>query len=226
MELEIRLNGTIMDNEDAEIMRYWGYNDVTCPADIKSKLDEAGGEDITLYINSGGGQLMAGYEIFCDLRLYGGKITAHVQSIAASAATVPMMACDKRVAEVVSILCIHNPSTVAWGDHNDFKKTAEELDTIKNSIMNAYEPKLKISREEIAALMDSDKLLDVKQALEYGIIDEVIGEADESAPLGYVAAVGHYIFPTPEMKKQYQQHVNSNKKALETQELRLKILSK
>lgn len=224
--MEIKLNGTIMDNEFAEIMRFWGYTDVTCPADIKSKLDEADGEDITLYINSGGGQLMAGYEIFCDLRLYSGKITAHVQSMAASAATVPMMACDKRVAEVVSIICIHNPSTVASGDHKEFKKTAEELDTIKNSIMNAYEPKLKISREEIAALMDEDKLLDVNQALEYGIIDEVIGEADEAAPLGYVAAVGHYMFPTPEMIKQYRQHIDNDKKALEAQKLRLNILSK
>lgn len=226
-QLDIKINGTIMDNESADIMRYWGYNDVTCPADIESKLDEAAeSEEITLYINSGGGSLMAGHDIYCLLRKYTGVKTAHIQSLAASAATIPMMACNKRTAEVVSMVCIHNPSSFAYGDQNEFRKVAEDLDAFKNSILNAYQSVLKLSREEISALMNEDKMLDANQALEYGIIDEIIGDAQEAEPFRIVAAAGGYMFPTPEMKKQYQQHIENSKKELELQALRLKILSK
>lgn len=225
--MDIRLSGTIMDNESADIMRYFGFNDVICPGDIRNALSEAeDAEDVTLYINSGGGVLQAGHEIYCYLKSHKGEITAHVQSLAASAATIPMMACSKRIAEPVSVLCIHNPRSFAHGDHIEFRKAAVDLDTLKDSILNAYERVLNKTREEIAALMDEDKLLDANQALELGLIDEIAGDAAAPTSNLYVAAAGHYIFPTPEMRKQYAQRAENDKKALEAQELRLKILSK
>lgn len=226
MEVEIKLNGTIMDNESADIMRYWGYNDVACPQDIRNALGEADGEEIVLYINSNGGSLIAGHEMYCILREYPGNKIAHVQSLAASAATIPMMACGKRIAEVVSLFCIHNPSSIAWGDQNEFRKAADDLDTYKNSILNAYQSVLKISREEISALMDEDKMLDANQALDLGLVEEIIGDAQAVENMRLVAAAGHYMFPTPEMRKQYSQHLENNKKELEIQKLRLEILSK
>lgn len=215
-----------MDSESADIMRYYGYTDVVSPQDLRDGLSEADGGDVTIFINSGGGSLIAGHEIYCDLKSYAGSTTAHVQSLSASAATIVMMACKKRVAEAVSILCVHNPSTWVYGDHNEISKTVKDLETLKNSILNAYEKVLKLSRAEISDLMDEDKLLDVNQALEIGLVDEIIGEVAEPVAARYVASSVPYIFPTPEMRKQYAQNQQTKQKALLAQALRLKILSK
>lgn len=224
---EIRLSGTVMDNDSADIMRFFGYSDVCCPKDITDALKDADGDDIALIIDSGGGMLIAGHQMYCELRNYKGNKTARIQSIAASAATIPIMACSKRIAEPVSLICIHNPMTYTIGDVNAHMKSAAELETFKSSILNAYENVLAISRDEISALMDEDKFLDASKALEYGIINEMAQPSAE--PANIIAMKTNYKFPTAEMRNIF----NSEKTAkttlnnkLEIEKLRTQILER
>ncbi|MCL2519035.1 MAG: Clp protease ClpP [Oscillospiraceae bacterium] len=224
--IEIKLYGTIMDNDSADIMRWWGWMDVCCPADITAKLAEAKpDEEVTLYINSRGGMLVAGYDMYCELRMYKGKKTAHVMSTAMSAATIPMMACEKRISEPISLLCIHNPRSSLWSEESEtFKKKAEELDNVKISTLNAYESVLKISREEISALMDKDIIIDTGKAMEYGLIDEIAATDNV-----LVASVGDYMFPSQKMREVYAARKDAdenNRKTLELEKLRFEILKK
>lgn len=200
--VEFHFNGDILTDEYAEIWRYFGENSNVCPADIRALCAEAAGDDITLYFNSDGGALVAGTEIYSILREYKGNVTAHIQSRAASSATVAMMACDRIVAEAVALVLIHNPSTYASGDANALRMTADELDSVKNAIMNAYTGRMNKSREEISALMDKDCWLDAHAAKEEGLIDEII--ESPSAAKNFTNAAGRSIYPTQKMIDDYR----------------------
>lgn len=200
--VEFHFNGDMLTDEYAEIWRYFGENSNVCPADIRTLCAEAAGDDITLYFNSDGGALVAGTEIYSILREYKGNVTAHIQSRAASSATVAMMACDRIVAEAVALVLIHNPSTHAAGDANALRMTADELDSVKNAIMNAYTGRMNKSREEISALMDKDRWLDAHAAKEVGLIDEII--ESPSAAKNYTNAAGRSIYPTQKMIDDYR----------------------
>lgn len=199
--VEFHFNGDMLTDEYAEIWRYFGEHSNVCPADIRALCSDAGGDDITLYFNSDGGALVAGTEIYSILREYKGNVTAHIQSRAASSATVAMMACDKIVAEPVALVLIHNPSTYAEGDANAMRMTAEELDSVKNAIMNAYVGRMNKSREEISALMDKNIWLDANSALENGLIDEVLSSPTASSRI--TNGTGRSIYPTQKMIDEY-----------------------
>lgn len=199
---EFHFNGDMLTDDYAEIWRYFGENSNVCPADIRELCARADGDDITLYFNSDGGALVAGTEIYSILREYKGSVTAHIQSRAASSATVAMMACDRIVAEAVALVLIHNPSTYAAGDANALRMTADELDSVKNAIMNAYTGRMNKSREEISALMDRDIWLDAHAAKEAGLIDEII--ESPTAAKNFTNAAGRSIYPTQKMIDDYR----------------------
>lgn len=200
--VEFHFNGDLLTDDYADIWRYFGETCNVCPADIRDLCERAAGDDITLYFNSDGGTLVAGTEIYSILREYPGKITAHIQSRAASSATVAMMACDRIVAEPVALVLIHNPSTYAEGDAAALRMTAEELDSVKNAIMNAYENRMNKSREEISALMDRNIWLDAHAAKENGLVDEVLDGTVSASRI--VNAVGRTIYPTQKMIDDYR----------------------
>jgi ATP-dependent Clp protease protease subunit len=207
--MEIKIRGTLLSNRYADIMRWWGYTDFTCPDDIELELNKANGEDVTLFINSDGGSLMAGTEIYSILKRYKGNTKAHVQSRSASAATVAMMACKEIVAEPVALICIHNPSTWAEGDEYVFTHTAEELHNIKEAIIAAYMPRVKLSHDETAALMDKDVWLNAEQAKGYGLIDSIV---DDGKKPEIVNTAGTLLFPTEKMIAEYDTHIQAQKK--------------
>ncbi len=207
--MDIKIRGTLLNDLYARAMRYYGYTGITCPGDIEEALGKANGEDITLYINSDGGSLVVGSEIYGMLKQYKGKITAHVQSRSASAATVAMMACKNVIAEPVALFCMHNPSTYAEGDEHVFRHTAEELKNIKGSIIAAYAPRLKLSQDEITALMDKDVWINAAQAKEYGLIDSI----SEGTKPQIVNSAGTLLFPTEKMISDYQAHIEAEKNA-------------
>lgn len=200
--MEFHFNGDLLPDEYAEIWRWFGETANVCPADIRNLCEQANGEELTIYFNSDGGSLVAGTEIYSVLRAYRGRKTAHIQSRAASAATVAMMACDRILAEAVALVCVHNPSTSSYGDADDMRHTAEELDNIKKAIVNAYEPRIKVTRAEIEALMDKDMWLDAKAAKGYGLVDEIVSGA---VPAGTILnAVGRVRYPTQKMIDEYR----------------------
>lgn len=198
--MQVQMKGTILPNDWAEVMRYYGFEDNFCPGDLKAALDS--GEDIELVINSDGGSLVAGTEIYSLLVGYTGHTTAHIQSRAASAATVAMMACDRIVAEPVSLICVHNPSVETAGDSHTLRHTAEELDKVKDSIIAAYRGRSKVTDEEMAALMDKDLFISAEEAMEYGLVDAVLER--KNVPTTLVNKGFYCQLPTVEMLEDYQ----------------------
>ncbi len=150
----------------------WLDDDVT-PALFKSDL-ESGEGDITVWINSPGGDCFAAAEIYNMLLSYKGKVTVKIDGLAASAASVIAMAGDKVIVSPVSMIMIHNPATVAMGDHNDMTKAIEMLDEVKNSIINAYATKTGLSRNKLSKLMEDETWMDAGKAVELHFADEIL----------------------------------------------------
>lgn len=177
--MDIELRGAIVSNEDAEILRWFGFSDMTCPGDVASALDSANGQEVTLVINSPGGDLISGSEIRSRLIRYPGATKALIQSHAASSATIAMSGCDEITADAAALICVHNPSAVAAGDHREHHAAAEQLLSVKDAILNAYMGRTKLSRQQLSDLMDKDMWITAVKAKEYGIIDQVEGTQEE-----------------------------------------------
>ena len=117
----------------------------------------AGNGDITVWINSPGGDCIAAAQIYNMLMEYKGNVTIKIDGIAASAASVIAMAGTKVLVSPVSMMMIHNPMTVAMGNTNEMQKAIAMLDEVKESIVNAYEIKTGMSRAKISHLMQISK---------------------------------------------------------------------
>lgn len=130
--------------------------------------------DITVWINSPGGDCIAAAQIYNMLMEYKGNVTIKIDGIAASAASVIAMAGTKVVMSPVSMMMIHNPATFAWGDSAEMKKVMAMLDEVKESIINAYEIKTGQSRTKLSKLMDNETWMDANTALDLGFADELL----------------------------------------------------
>ena len=150
----------------------WFDDDVT-PKLFKDELNLGDG-DITVWINSPGGDCVAAAQIYNMLKDYPGKVTVKIDGIAASAASVIAMAGDKTYVSPVSMLMIHNPSTIAMGDHAEMQKAIEMLDEVKESIINAYVLKTGLSRARLSHLMDAETWMNANTAIELGFADGLI----------------------------------------------------
>ncbi len=150
----------------------WFDDDVT-PKLFKDELNLGSG-DITVWINSPGGDCVAAAQIYNMLKDYPGKVTVKIDGIAASAASVIAMAGDKTYVSPVSMLMIHNPSTIAMGDHAEMQKAIEMLDEVKESIINAYVLKTGLSRARLSHLMDAETWMNANTAIELGFADGLI----------------------------------------------------
>lgn len=164
----LELNGTIAEES-------WFDDDVT-PQLFKDELN-AGSGDITVWINSPGGDCVAAAQIYNMLTNYKGKVTVKIDGIAASAASVIAMAGDTVLVSPVSMLMIHNPATIAWGDHAEMQKAIDMLSEVKESIINAYVLKTGLSRPKLSHLMDAETWMDANKAVELGFADEIMTRA-------------------------------------------------
>ena len=164
----LELNGTIAEES-------WFDDDVT-PQLFKDELN-AGSGDITVWINSPGGDCVAAAQIYNMLSNYKGKVTVKIDGIAASAASVIAMAGDTVLVSPVSMLMIHNPATIAWGDHAEMQKAIDMLSEVKESIINAYVLKTGLSRPKLSHLMDAETWRDANKAVELGFADEIMTRA-------------------------------------------------
>ena len=164
----LELSGTIAEDS-------WFDDDVT-PQLFKDELN-AGSGDITVWINSPGGDCVAAAQIYNMLAGYKGKVTVKIDGIAASAASVIAMAGDTVLVSPVSMLMIHNPATIAWGDHAEMQKAIDMLSEVKESIINAYVLKTGLSRPKLSHLMDAETWMDANKAVELGFADEIMVRA-------------------------------------------------
>lgn len=165
VERTLFVNGTIAEDS-------WFDDDVT-PQMFKEELMDGSG-DITVWINSPGGDCVAAAQIYNMLREYDGNVTVKIDGIAASAASVIAMAGDKVLMSPVSMMMIHNPMTIAFGDSGEMQKAIDMLAGVKDSIINAYELKTGLSRTRLSHLMDAETWMDANKAIELGFADEII----------------------------------------------------
>lgn len=171
-ERVLTLDGTIESER-------WFDDDIT-PQMFKDELG-AGDGDVTVWINSPGGNCVAAAQIYNALVDYPGWVTVKIDGLCASAASVIAMAGDRILMSPVSILMIHNPSTMVIGDRDDLQEAIGMLDAVKDSIINAYVAKTKLSRAKLSKLMDSNKYMDATEAIRLGFCDGLIERAEHES---------------------------------------------
>lgn len=159
------LNGTIADES-------WYDDDVT-PQLFKNDLYAESG-DVTVWLNSPGGDCVAAAQIYNMLKEYPGNITIKIDGIAASAASLIAMAGDEVLMSPVSMMMIHNPMTAAIGNADDMQKAATMLDEVKDSIINAYELKTGLTRAKLSHLMDDETWMNAVTAVDLGFADGIL----------------------------------------------------
>lgn len=158
---------------DGEISDETWYGDEVTPELFRREL-EFGNGDITVWINSPGGDVFAAAQIYNMLMDYKGNVTVKVDALAASAASVIAMAGTTVQMSPVAMMMIHNPMTVAIGDSQEMKKAGAMLDEVKESIMNAYEIKTGLNRTKVSHLMDAESWFNARKAVELGFADEIL----------------------------------------------------
>lgn len=173
----IPIKGTIVSNNDSWIYDWFGW-DYTAPKNVV--LPETG-EDIEVHINSGGGDVYAGSEIYTALRSYSGKVVVKIVGIAASAASVIAMAGDEVEISPTAQIMIHNVSSNVSGDHNALLHEAEVLEGFNKSIANAYIYKTGKALDDLLSLMNKTTWFDAESAVNQGFADKIMF-AEEIAP--------------------------------------------
>ena len=149
------------------------FGDEVTPRLFKDELMTGSG-DITLWINSPGGDVFAAAQIYNMLMDYPGRVTVKIDGLAASAASVIAMAGSQVEMSPVAMMMIHNPITVAIGDSKEMQKAIDMLAEVKESIVNAYEIKTGLSRNKISKLMDAETWFNAKKAVELGFADSIL----------------------------------------------------
>jgi len=183
-ERVLELYGTIAEES-------WFDDDVT-PKMFREELFSGEG-DVTIWINSPGGDCIAASQIYSMLMDYKGNVTVKIDGIAASAASVIAMAGTKVLMAPTALMMIHNPMTGAFGDHADMQKAIEMLNEVKESIINAYEIRTNLSRAKLSHLMDSETWMNAKKAIELGFADDILTDEKKAAEADEIDA---YAFST------------------------------
>ena len=170
---EIKIKGTIIPNDDKS-MYDWFDIESTCPNDVAKALEQADGEDVDIYINSGGGEIFSATEIYSAIQKYKGNIRLHVTGLAASAASIIMCAGECDITPT-SMVMIHNVSSSAYGNFKDFKHESETLRKADKAMCSAYVHKTGKSESDILALMDKETWFTAQEAVDLGLCDRVVG---------------------------------------------------
>ena len=174
---------------DGEIVaeRGWFTPDGACIAkDFRKALK--GVKNVTVRINSPGGDVMAGAEIYSALREHSmngkGTVTVIVTALAASAASIIAMAGDRILMHPVAYMMIHNPWTIAMGDAKELRKTAKTLDVISEGLVSAYQIRTGKDREELKKMLENETWMSAGTCVEEGFADGIYGaEAGAAASL-------------------------------------------
>ena len=149
---------------------------------IVRQLKELDVDEINVHINSYGGDVAEGLAIYNVLREHKAQIVTICDGFACSAASVVFMAGDRRVMQPASLLMIHNAWTIAMGNAEELRKTADDIEIITQASVEAYKAVATISEEEIKALMDAETWILPKDAVEYGFATEIDDEDDDDEP--------------------------------------------
>lgn len=158
---------------DGEIAPESWWGDEVTPMLFKEELNQVEG-DLTVWINSPGGDVVAGSQIYTMLKEHKGDITVKIDGMAASAASVIAMAGDKVCMSPTAMMMIHNVSSFAFGNKNELAKVIMVLKEFEEAIINAYEQKTGMERAKIAKMMDNETWMNARKAIELGFADEML----------------------------------------------------
>ena len=150
----------------------WLGDDVT-PEIFRDELNSGTG-NVTVWINSPGGDCFAAAQIYNMLMEYRGNVDVRIDGIAASAASVIAMAGNTVSISPVGMMMIHNPATISIGDEQEMKRAIDRLSEIKESIINAYELKTGLPRKQLSNLMNAESWFNAKKAKELGFVDSIL----------------------------------------------------
>ena len=168
----IDVKGQVVPSGNEWIYEWYGIQ-ATSPKQVIRALKNANGEPVTIKINSGGGDVFAGCEIYNELKNYSGEVSIEIHGLCASIASVIAMAGKCKMSPLAEIM-IHNVSTNTSGDYRDMEHTAEVLKKANKTIANAYVLKTGMKAEEVYKLMDKETWFTADEALEIGLIDEIL----------------------------------------------------
>jgi ATP-dependent Clp protease protease subunit len=176
--VELWINGTIADDDDVWLYEWFGMQ-ATAPNTFRNELKQYAGKDITVWIDSPGGDTFAAAGIYTALKEHDGKVTVKIASKALSGASAIAMAGDEVLMSPMAVMMLHNPWTIAQGEAKDLRKGAEVLDTVKETLVNAYAAKTKKSKKKISSMMDDETWMSANVAVKEGFADDVL-YADEN----------------------------------------------
>ncbi len=175
--MKINITGPIVSNNDARIYKWFGI-EATSPSIVDEALEKANGEDVEVEINSGGGSVFAGSEIYTALKSYKGQVLIKIVGIAASAASVIAMAGDLILMSPTAQMMIHTTTTYTSGDYREMEHTAEVLKNTDNTIANAYRLKSGKTQDELLEMMSHETWMTAEKAKELNLIDEIMFEEE------------------------------------------------
>jgi len=219
--MKIKIKGVIVANDDKWIYDYFDVEAVS-PKDIEAQLEKANGQELEVEINSGGGDVFAGSDIYTALKEYKGNITAKVVGIAASAASVIAMAANKVLISPTAQIMIHNVSVYGGGgDYRDMEHYAEVLKNYNVSIANAYQLKTDMKQDELLDLMNKETYMNAQRAVELKFADEIM--FDEGNKL--VASLGNGLLPREVINKvRNEMQAVKNEEKLKVAQAKLNLL--
>lgn len=189
--MKVDVKGTIVSDNDGWIYDWFGIQ-ATYPKKINKALEDAKGAAIEVEINSGGGDVFAGSEIYTALRNYKGSVNIRIVGMAASAASVIAMAGKCEMSPTAQMM-VHNVSSYADGDTHDMAHMAEVLASANKAIAAAYVGKTGMSENDALEMMDKETWLTAEKALEKGLIDKIMF-SDNTQPL-LAASYGSGLLP-------------------------------
>ncbi len=227
--MKLNIKGTIVPNSQTWIYEYLEIEH-TSPKMVERFLEEANGQEIEVHINSPGGSVYAGSEIYTALKEYKGKTTGKIVGMAASAASLVAMALNVVFISPTAQMMVHNAWNEAKGDKNYMRWNANMLDITDEGLMNAYLMKTKMKKEDLIKLLDETTFMNAEQAVELGFADEIMFKEELEA-----VAYNGYMIPEElinkiknkilEQKVDENQEETKNQEELAQAKARLRLLS-
>lgn len=210
MAKRIKMKGPLISNNEYEAYEFFGLEAVSAKS-ITDQFPDDINEDITLEVNSNGGLVTVGSEIYTALKNYEGHVTVEVTGMAASAASVAIMGADTVKMSPTAQIMIHKALlTRASGNSDDLEKAVNALKSSDQSIINAYVSKTGLSEDEIFEMMKNETFMSANEAVEKGFADEIMTFEKD---LGAVASLESGLLPQAVIDDFYSRKKSNAKEA-------------
>ena len=182
MMATIQMNGEVIPSDYADVYDYLGYENIN-PKAIKQALNEANGSDVELEINSPGGYVDAGSEIYTALKEYQGQVIAKITGQACSAASWIALAADRVEMSPTAQMMIHRASTMSIGNSDDLASDLNALNSLDKSFVDLYSQRTGLDAQEVYRLMCNTTWMNAKEAVDKGFADEIMFQNDKKPAL-------------------------------------------